>query len=154
MPGKPSMDRKRKPAPGAQAKRDVEPARERSRIADAGEPRALHAQYNEKTGRLEIELNDGCLVAIPTGSMQGLRGASDRDIARVTIAGGGYALHWDEIDVHFTVAGLLAGHIGSRIWMREHARKAGTATSAAKARAARRNGRKGGRPRGAAKKAS
>jgi hypothetical protein len=92
-------------------------------------------------------LKDGWMFAFPTRSMQGLRGVSPDRLANVEVAGDGYALHWDDLDVQFTVLGLLAGRLGSRLWMREHARKAGSVKSVAKARAARRNGRKGGRPR-------
>ena len=87
------------------------------------------------------------MFAFPVRAMQGLRRASADRIANVQVVGDGYALHWDDLDVHFTVAGLLAGRLGSAMWMREFARKAGSVRSEAKARASRRNGRKGGRPR-------
>jgi hypothetical protein len=73
---------------------------------------------------------------------------SPAELERVEVAGEGYALHWDDLDVHFTVEGLLAGRLGSHLWMRQHARRAGSVRSKAKAAAARRNGMKGGRPKG------
>jgi hypothetical protein len=130
----------------AQLDRQIEAARKGSRIADVNEPRAASARVNPATARLEIELADGCLFAIPVHSIQGLRGAAAALVERVRVQGNGYALRWEELDVDFSVAGLLAGRIGTRLWMREHARRAGSVTSAAKARAARRNGKKGGRP--------
>ena len=131
----------------AELNRQIREARRHSRIASAAEPRAVSVRYNRLKARVEVELKDGWMFAFPIRAMQGLRGATPDRLAKVQIAGDGYALHWDDLDVHFTVAGLLAGRLGSRVWMREHARKAGSATSEAKAKAARRNGRKGGRPR-------
>lgn len=124
----------------------IREARRHSRIASRAEPRAESVRYNRLTGRVEVELKDGWMFAFPTRAIQGLRRISPDRLAKVEIAGDGYALHWDDLDVHFTVSGLLAGRLGSRVWMREHARKAGSVTSEAKAKAARRNGRKGGRP--------
>ena len=56
-------------------------------------------------------------------------------------------LHWPKLDADLTVAGLLAGIFGSRMWMRELASTGGKAVSERKAAAARANGAKGGRPR-------
>src|SRR6185436_2847470 len=103
------------------------------------------------TRRIEIELKDGCLFAFPVADAQGLWDATDEQIATVEVADDGYALHWEELDVDFTVPGLLAGRLGSEVWMREHARRAGSTKSEAKTAAARRNGLKGGRPRGSGK---
>lgn len=136
----------------AELSRQIGEARRNSRIADPGEPRALGARYDRATGRIEIELNDRCLFAFPVDTAEGLCGAPPAELERIEIVGDGYALHWESLDVHFTVAGLLAGRLGSRVWMREHARRAGSVSSVAKARAARRNGLKGGRPRGSGKK--
>ena len=55
--------------------------------------------------------------------------------------------HWPKLDAGLTVAGLLAGIFGSRMWMREFASSGGKAVSERKAAAARVNGAKGGRPR-------
>ena len=56
-------------------------------------------------------------------------------------------LHWPRLDADLTVAGLLAGIFGSRMWMREIGSAGGSVVSAKKAEAARANGAKGGRPR-------
>ena len=135
------------PLDDEQLDREIEDARKRSRIVSESEPRAVSARYNRRSRRIELELTDGCLFAFPAESAKGLEGASADLLGEVKVLGGGYALHWEKLNADFTVAGLLAGRLGSRAWMREHARRAGSATSDAKARAARANGRKGGRPR-------
>jgi hypothetical protein len=142
------MARKWVPATDAEIDREIAEARRRgTRILSTTEPRASSVHLDRSTSRLEIELRDGSMVAIPTRLIQGLRGKSAAAIAKVQVMGDGYALHWDEIDAHHTVASLVAGRLGSTAWMREHARAAGSVRSEAKARAARRNGKKGGRPK-------
>lgn len=141
----------------AELGRRIEEARGRSKIADDSEPRARSARYDAVSGRVEVELTNGCLFAFPAEDTQGLRGASPEQIAQIEVWGDGYALHWEELDADFTVPGLLAGHLGSKAWMSELGRRGGSATSEAKARAARANGARGGRPRattGEAKTAS
>jgi hypothetical protein len=64
----------------------------------------------------------------------------------------GAALHWENLDQDFSVAGLLAGIFGTKAWMAELGRQGGSITSEAKRAAARANGQKGGRPRQDAKK--
>ncbi|HSU13087.1 DUF2442 domain-containing protein [Longimicrobium sp.] len=120
---------------------------ERGRIADETEPRAVSARYNHDTGRIEIELRNGCLFAFPAQYGQGLRGATPEQLAAVEILGFGEALHWEEIDADLGVPQLVAGVFGSKAWMRELGRAGGKVQSDAKARASRENGKKGGRPR-------
>jgi hypothetical protein len=118
------------------------------------EPRARAARYDRKTGRVQVELTNGCSFAFPARKAQGLERASDEELAQVEILGLGLGLHWEPLDVDLSVPGLLAGLFGTRAYMdRQRAARAGAATSAAKAAAARRNGAKGGRPRKAAKRA-
>ena len=112
------------------------------------EPRAVAARYEAASGRVVVELTNGCTFAFPARALQGLDAARDEDLAQVEVLGSGYGLHWETLDADFTVPGLLIGLFGTRAWMaREQARKAGAARSPAKAAAARENGRKGGRPR-------
>jgi hypothetical protein len=68
-------------------------------------------------------------------------------LARAELSSGGSGLHWEELDVDLSVAGLLLSSIGRRERLSELARLAGRSTSAAEAAAARANGAKGGRPR-------
>ncbi len=60
------------------------------------------------------------------------------------VIGAGYGLHWESLDLDYSVPGLMNGVFGTAKWM---AARAGRSTSPAKAGAARANGRKGGRPR-------
>jgi hypothetical protein len=109
---------------------------------------ARSAAYDRNTQKLQLHLTNDCTVSIPVQCIEGLSGASDAARADVTINGIGSGLHWPELDLDLSVAGLLAGVFGTDKWMnRQRASHAGAAHSAAKSAAARTNGAKGGRPR-------
>lgn len=131
----------------------LEAAEARGRTLLATEPRAATARYDRATGRVVVDLVNGCVYAFPARLVEDLHGASDEALAGVTVDGLGFNLHWPALDADLHVPALLAGVFGTRAWMsRELARVAGQATSPAKAAAARSNGAKGGRPRSAAKR--
>jgi hypothetical protein len=111
------------------------------------EPKAEGVRYDRRERKVVIELDNGCTLLIPPELAQGLRGASPTELARAMILGPGTAISWPDLDVQFSVAGLLAGIFGTNAWMTELGRAGGLVKSAAKSRAARRNGAKGGRPR-------
>lgn len=112
------------------------------------EPRASAARYDRATGRVVIELVNGCSYAFPAQLVQDLQGAGEDDLAEVLVDSLGFNLHWPALDADLYVPALVAGVFGTRAWMtRELARRAGQATSPAKAAASRSNGAKGGRPR-------
>jgi hypothetical protein len=108
---------------------------------------AKSAWYDARARRLVVELRSGVSIAIPVRLIQGLAAACREMRADVRIAGRGVALHWPRLDLDLGVRNLVGGIFGTREWMSELARHAGSRTSAAKAKAARENGRKGGRPR-------
>jgi hypothetical protein len=114
----------------------------------ATEPRAASARYDRRTGRIVIELTNGCSYAFPAALVQDLQDASADERAAVRVDGFGFNLNFPALDVDLYVPALVAGIFGTRAWMaRELARIAGRKTSAAKASAARANGARGGRPR-------
>ena len=117
------------------------------KLAQQTEPRAVSAVYDAKSDRLTIELNNGAIFIVPCSLIQGLSNARPDKIAAVKVMPRGAALHWDELDVQMSVAGLMAGIFGTRAWMAEVERLRGQALSDSKVAAARENGRKGGRPR-------
>jgi hypothetical protein len=76
--------------------------------------------------------------------VQGLNQATAEQLGEVEIIGAGYGLHWEALDLDYSVPGLVSGVFGTAKWM---AARAGRTVSPAKAAAARANGAKGGRPR-------
>ncbi|MEW5930818.1 MAG: DUF2442 domain-containing protein [Gemmatimonadota bacterium] len=141
------MARSWKPATDAEIERQYAEAVEAGRAAEEAGPRAASARFNHETGRVEVELRNGCLFAFPAEMGQGLRGALPEELAAVTVTPGGFGLHWEALDADLAVPALMAGVFGTETWMRELGRAGGRRTSDAKAAAARENGRRGGRPR-------
>ena len=113
----------------------------------ATEPRAEAARYDAASGRIVVDLSNGCAFAFPSRRIEELADASEAEIAAVDIAGAGFALRWEALDADVSLQGLMSGLFGTRAWMSELARRAGQSRSPAKAAAARANGAKGGRPR-------
>jgi hypothetical protein len=123
-------------------------AEERGQTMLASEPRAVAARYDDNTGRVVLDLTNGCLYAFPTVLVEDLQSASPEALAAMEVGGLGFNLHWPDLDVDLYVPALIAGIFGTKAWMgRELARRAGKVTSEAKVAAARANGAKGGRPR-------
>jgi hypothetical protein len=111
------------------------------------EPRASAARFDRASGKVVLDLVNGCTFAFPARLVQDLAEADDSSLAGVEVDGAGFNLHWPALDVDLYVPALVAGVFGTRTWMtRELARIAGQARSPAKASAARANGAKGGRP--------
>ena len=112
------------------------------------DPRAVAARYDAETGRVVIELANGCTYIFPAKIAQELHGADDADLAEIQIDGVGFNLHWPRLDADMYVPATVAGVFGTKAWMaRQWASEAGRTSTPAKAAAARANGRKGGRPR-------
>ena len=111
------------------------------------EPRAKSARFDVSTGRIIVDLVNGCSFAFPPELAQGLQDATAEQLAEVEVLGRGIGLHWESLDADLSVPGLLTGLFGTKAFMdKQRAARAGAATSPAKAVAARLNGRKGGRP--------
>jgi hypothetical protein len=122
----------------------IEAANERGRIFRETHPHAKAVRYDAKADRVIVDLANGATFAFPPQLVEGLHDASPDAIAEVEIIGVGYGLHWESLDLDYSVPGLMNGVFGTAKWM---AAKAGRTTSPAKAAAARANGAKGGRPR-------
>lgn len=119
---------------------------ERGNAAKATEPRALAARYEPATGKVIVDLDNGCAFIFPARSAQGLNKATDEQLSQIEVLPTGVGLHWEALDADLSVTGLVAGLFGSKHWMQELARRGGQSKSEAKANAARDNGKKGGRP--------
>jgi len=111
-------------------------------LAQASEPRAAAAHYDEPNDRLIVELRNGVVFIVPCSLIQGLKGAEPEKIAAVKVMPRGAALHWDELDVQMSVPGLVAGVFGTRRWMAEMRRRGARVISEAKQAAVHENGRK------------
>lgn len=120
-------------------------ARERWQAERAGRPIPLSVSFDERSGRLILEFTNGAAFMVPARLLQGLEDATDADIAKVELLGE-TGLHWESLDVDFSISGLMSGVFGSRSFM-EAQSKGGQSRSLAKTTASRANGLKGGRPK-------
>lgn len=80
------------------------------------EPRAASARYDSDLGHIIIELTSGGVFSFPTQLVQGLADATDAQLASIEILGQGYGLHWNSLDVDYSVPSLLAGRFGTRAY--------------------------------------
>jgi hypothetical protein len=127
-------------------------AEARGRKMRETEPRASSARYDQTTGKVVVDLVNGCSYAFPAQLVQDLQGASGESLAEIEVDSVGFNLHWPALDVDLFVPALVSGIFGTRRWMASQlARIAGRTKSPAKAAAARLNGAKGGRPRKSAR---
>ena len=114
----------------------------------APEPQARAARFDAVSGRIVVNLANGCSFAFPARLAQGLEDANADALAEVEVLGQGYGLHWGKVGCRSQrLPGSLPRLFGPKTFMdRQRAARAGASTSQAKADAARQNGRKGGRP--------
>jgi hypothetical protein len=92
-------------------------AREATALANAIEPRAESAYYDQSSDRIVINLKSGATYSFPPALAQGLAGASPKDLAEVEVTPSGDGLHWEKLDADFSVPALLAGVFGTAAWM-------------------------------------
>jgi hypothetical protein len=78
------------------------------RRAARQEPRAASARFRSRIFALEVGLTSGVTLEIPIQLIPELKHASPRDIRAVEVLGSGGGLHWERLDIHLSVPGLVA----------------------------------------------
>jgi hypothetical protein len=120
-----------------------------------GEIEGLHIRYVQADGAYRVDLSNGVTIAFPARLVQGLAGRPHAELRSVHFLPDGDTIEWEELDLHLSLAGLMAGSFGNAIWnqavaleaRKKAAAHAGRATSPRKAVTSAENGKKGGRPR-------
>lgn len=115
-----------------------------AREADRIEPRARVVRYDPKEALVLVDLYGGYAFGFPPERVPGLEEGTPEQLSNVRISPSGDGLHWDELDTHASLTGLVAEAFNLRSWA---PRIMGQISTEAKAKAARENGLKGGRPR-------
>lgn len=118
-------------------------ATERGERAQAMLPVAV--RFDEASRQIVIDFDNGTTFLVPTERLEGLQGASAAQLNEVELLGE-TGLHWESLDVDFTIEGLMRGLFGTARFM-DAQRRGGRSRSDAKIAASRANGAKGGRPR-------
>ena len=89
----------------------------RGRAILASEQHARSARYDEATGRVIVDLVNGCACGFPARFVQDLHDADPADLAAIEVDGVGINLHWPRLDVDLYVPALVGGTFGTREWM-------------------------------------
>jgi hypothetical protein len=132
------------PIGDAEFEKQNERAIRAAREADGIEPRARTVRYDLQQALVLVELRSGCTFGFPPERVFGLEDADPAELAKVELSPSGDGLHWDDLDAHASLTGLMIEALNLREWA---PRIMGQIRSPAKAQAARANGLKGGRPR-------
>lgn len=125
--------------------RDYRDASANGAAERARSPIPASARFDVASGRIVVDFTNGAAFMVPARAIQGLETATDEQLADVELLGE-TGLHWESLDVDFTIAGLMNGIFGNAKFM-EAQRRGGQSRSKAKVEASRANGAKGGRPR-------
>ncbi len=75
--------------------------------ASAADERVLDARSTDDT--LSVGLRDGRVIAVPLVSYPRLLNATPAQRKNWKIAGGGYGIHWPDLDEDLSTEGLLRG---------------------------------------------
>jgi hypothetical protein len=78
-----------------------------STLAPAADLRVKAVSIDED--RLSVELMDGRAISAPLAWYPRLANATPAQRSRWEVAGGGYGIHWPEIDEDLSTEGLLRG---------------------------------------------
>lgn len=107
----------------AEIERQISEATRRGEEELRHEPLVMSARFDPRSRCVVIELNKGSTLSVPVDLLQGLGGASVKDLSRIEIPKPGCEIEWPTLDQQFTIQGLLAGRFGTRRWMDEIARR-------------------------------
>ncbi|MBX3244156.1 MAG: DUF2442 domain-containing protein [Acidobacteria bacterium] len=134
--------------------REIKLANKRGSEKMANLPKAKTARIDLNSRRLVLDMESGVTLLVPLDMIQGLQTDDADALNDVELILNGTQIHWETLDVYFTVESFLKGIFGSQRWMsglKEHlaeiGRKGGSAKTPAKRAASAENGKKGGRPR-------
>jgi Protein of unknown function (DUF2442) len=78
---------------------------------------AASVSFNKEHRLLIVVLCNGQRLAIPQEDLQHLADASVEDAADVSIEILGMGIHWEKLDLDFSVEGLIEGRRGNVAWM-------------------------------------
>ncbi len=107
-------------------------------------PIPVSVRFDPASERVIVDFANGAAVQFPARAVEGLQQASAEELAEVELLGE-TGLHWETLDVDYSISGLMRGIFGSRHFLAAQ-RRGGQSRSPAKTAAARANGMKGGRP--------
>jgi hypothetical protein len=97
---------------------ELEVAEQRGTALSDSAVLATSAKYDDNSGRIVIELSNGCAYLIPPALIEDLAGAEPADLAEIEVEGEGFDLHFPRLDADIFVPALVGGVFGTQDWMR------------------------------------
>jgi hypothetical protein len=120
-------------------------AKLRWEVERAERPIPASVRFDSASERMIVDFTNGASFIFPARAVEGLEHATTVQLAEVELLGE-TGLHWESLNLDYTIAGLMNGVFGTKIFM-DSQRRGGQSRSAAKIAASRANGAKGGRPK-------
>jgi hypothetical protein len=96
---------------------EIDAAIDQARVYEKYARNVVRASYAKLTDSVRLVFNDGATYRIPRRLLQGLSDATERELGRIQILGGGTGLLWPLLDASHYVPALLQGVYGSERWM-------------------------------------
>lgn len=78
---------------------------------------AIAVHYDDRIGRVVIELRCGLLLSFRPRDVQGLEGGQEANLKDIEISPFGLGIHFPHLDADIHIPSLLQGHLGSQQWM-------------------------------------
>lgn len=97
----------------------IEQAKVNQAIANTLELRAKSVVYDRKAEKLIILLTNNATYYISPRLLEGLHYASLEKVEDFHLSGDGSSIHWESLDVDFSIPGIIAGRFGSETWMEQ-----------------------------------
>ena len=79
-----------------------------AREADRIEPRASAVRYDPRNGLILVDLRSGFAFGFPPERIAGLARSSAKELSTVQISPSGDGLHWEQLDIHVSLTGLMS----------------------------------------------
>lgn len=86
----------------------------------SGRPVPVAVRFDRETERVVVDFANGATFLVPARALEGLEQATSDELAEVELLGE-TGLHWEALDVDYTIQGLMAGIFGSRAFSRPSA---------------------------------
>jgi Protein of unknown function (DUF2442) len=93
----------------------IQQAKECGNAENLTEPRAETVKI--KQGKIIIKLKNGGEFRVSHTLIQGLETATVEQLQDFWVSTSGDSIHWENLDVDFSVLGLLLGRFGTKRWM-------------------------------------
>src|ERR1700724_3899383 len=93
--------------------------------ASAADERVLDVQFTEDT--LSVSLRDGRVITVPLVWYPRLLNATPIQRKNWKIAGGGYGIHWPDLDEDLSTEGLLRGAPAPKLTPRQNSQRSARA---------------------------